>query len=197
MTLNLEELTGFSLDIFIAALAAVVVILLIIVIINGVKMTKLKKKYRIFMSGENAQSLEDTILKRMDQIDELVDSDKENKQKIQTVMDHLDQTYQKVGLVKYDAFNEMGGKLSFSLALLNRKNDGFIINAMHSREGCYTYIKEIINGNSIILLADEEKEALEMAINPKNKKEKTAYSIRSLTFSSRCVKYNKFYPKNK
>ena len=94
MTLNLEELTGFSLDIFIAALAAVVVILLIIVIINGVKMTKLKKKYRIFMSGENAQSLEDTILKRMDQIDELVDSDKENKQKIQTVMDHLDQTYQ-------------------------------------------------------------------------------------------------------
>ena len=127
-------------------------------------MTKLKKKYRIFMSGENAQSLEDTILKRMDQIDELVDSDKENKQKIQTVMDHLDQTYQKVGLVKYDAFNEMGGKLSFSLALLNRKNDGFIINAMHSREGCYTYIKEIINGNSIILLADEEKEALEMAM---------------------------------
>ena len=127
-------------------------------------MTKLKKKYRIFMSGENAQSLEDTILKRMDQIDELVDSDKENKQKIQTIMDHLDQTYQKVGLVKYDAFNEMGGKLSFSLALLNRKNDGFIINAMHSREGCYTYIKEIINGNSIILLADEEKEALEMAM---------------------------------
>ena len=116
------------------------------------------------MSGENAQSLEDTILKHMDQIDELVDSDKENKQKIQTVMDHLDQTYQKVGLVKYDAFNEMGGKLSFSLALLNRKNDGFIINAMHSREGCYTYIKEIINGNSIILLADEEKEALEMAM---------------------------------
>lgn len=79
MTLNLEELTGFSLDIFIAALAAVVVILLIIVIINGVKMTKLKKKYRIFMSGENAQSLEDTILKRMDQIDELVDSDKEKQ----------------------------------------------------------------------------------------------------------------------
>ena len=57
----------------------------------------------------------------------------------------------------------MGGKLSFSIAMLNEKNDGFIINAMHSREGCYTYIKEIIDGNSIIALADEEKEALEMA----------------------------------
>ncbi len=43
----------------------------------------------------------------------------------------------------------MGGKLSFSLALLSQTNDGFIINAMHSREGCYTYIKEIIDGNSV------------------------------------------------
>ena len=79
------------------------------------------------------------------------------------VLDHLDNTYQKVGLVKYDAFNEMGGKLSFSLALLNRKT-WFYINAMHSREGCYTYIKEIIDGNSVIMLAEEEKEALEMAL---------------------------------
>ena len=45
------------------------------------------------------------------------------------------------------------------------KNNGFIINAMHSREGCYTYIKEIIDGNSVIMLAEEEKEALEMALS--------------------------------
>ena len=72
-------------------------------------------------------------------------------------------TFQKVGLVKYDAFNEMGGKLSFSLALLNETNDGFVLNAVHSREGCYTYVKEIVGGNSIIVLADEEQEALDMA----------------------------------
>ena len=70
-------------------------------------------------------------------------------------------------MVKYDAFHEMGGKLSFSLALLDQKNDGFIINAMHSREGCYTYIKEILSGNSIIVLADEEKEALDIAMGVK------------------------------
>ena len=73
-------------------------------------------------------------------------------------------TFQKVGLIKYDAFNEMGGKLSFSLALLNETNDGFIINAMHSREGCYTYIKEVVDGNSIITLSEEEEEALQMAL---------------------------------
>ena len=64
----------------------------------------------------------------------------------------------------------MGGKLSFSLALLDQKNDGFIINAMHSREGCYTYIKEILNGNSIIVLAEEEKEALNLAMESEVKK---------------------------
>ena len=76
----------------------------------------------------------------------------------------MKKTFQKVGLVKYDAFHEMGGKLSFSLVLLNEMNDGFVLNAMHSREGCYTYIKEIVSGNSIIVLSEEEKEALEMAI---------------------------------
>lgn len=167
MDINLQELTGIRLDLFVIALAALVVVLIIILIVNSVKMSKLKKNYRIFMEGNDAKSLEDTLIKRLDQIDDLMESDKENKEAIQVVLDHLDATYQKVGLVKYDAFNEMGGKLSFSLALLNRKNDGFIINAMHSREGCYTYIKEIINGNSVILLSEEEKEALEEAVNYK------------------------------
>ena len=63
----------------------------------------------------------------------------------------------------------MGGKLSFALALLNDNNSGFIINCMHSsREGCYTYIKEIIKGESFVILADEEKEALDIAMNSKN-----------------------------
>ena len=76
----------------------------------------------------------------------------------------MQKTYQKMGLVKYDAFHEMGGKLSFSLAMLDEKNNGYIINAMHSREGCYTYIKEIIDGNSVIVLAEEEQEALNQAM---------------------------------
>ena len=73
-------------------------------------------------------------------------------------------TYQKMGLIKYDAFHEMGGKLSFSLAMLDVRNNGFIINAMHTREGCYTYIKEIVDGNSIIVLSEEEQEALKRAM---------------------------------
>ena len=119
------------------------------------------------MMGKNAESLEDTLVKRIQQVDELLTYEAENRENIQKIFDSLKFTFQKVGMVKYDAFHEMGGKLSFSLALLDQKNDGFIINAMHSREGCYTYIKEIVNGNSIIVLADEEKEALDIAMGLK------------------------------
>ena len=149
-------------------LAALTVLLLLIVFINIIQMHKLKKKYKMFMDGKNAKTLEESILSRMDQIDHLISSTQKNESDIQKIYKNMKTTFQKVGLVKYDAFHEMGGKLSFSLALLNEINDGFIVNAMHSREGCYTYIKEIIDGNSIIALADEEQEALDMAMKSKD-----------------------------
>jgi recombinational DNA repair protein RecR len=76
--------------------------------------------------------------------------------------------FQKYAVVKYDALEEMGGKLSYALCMLNEKNDGYIINTVHSREGCYSYVKEIIDGNSVIGLAEEEIQALEEAL--KNEK---------------------------
>ena len=148
--------------------SALTVLLLLIVFINIIQMHKLKKKYKMFMDGKNAKTLEESILSRMDQIDHLISSTQKNESDIQKIYKNMKTTFQKVGLVKYDAFHEMGGKLSFSLALLNEINDGFIVNAMHSREGCYTYIKEIIDGNSIIALADEEQEALDMAMKSKD-----------------------------
>ena len=72
-----------------------------------------------------------------------------------------------MGLIKYDAFQQMGGQLSFSLALLDENNTGFIINSVHSTEGCYSYTKEIRNGTSAIDLSAEEAEALAMAMGNK------------------------------
>lgn len=57
--------------------------------------------------------------------------------------------YQKIGIVRYDAFQEMGGNLSFVLTMLDENNNGWVFNAMHSREGCYTYIKEIVKGRKL------------------------------------------------
>lgn len=159
----ISKYIGFDSDYIIIGLAAIVIILFILYIVNIVQISKLKKRYNIFMSGTTAKSLEDTLLKRLDQVDDLIAANSSNEKSINQLFDNMKCTFQKIGLVKYDAFQEMGGKLSFSLAMLNEEDDGFVINAVHSREGCYTYIKEIVGGNSIIVLADEEQEALDMA----------------------------------
>ena len=91
------------------------------------------------------------------------ENDKKTKQ-IADIFENLKTTVQKCGIVKYDAFHEMGGKLSFALVMLDQNNTGHVINAMHSREGCYIYIKEIIKGESYIPLGDEEKKALDKAL---------------------------------
>lgn len=160
----ISKMFGFDSDYIIIGLAVFCLILLILLIVNISQINSLKKRYKIFMSGKSAKSLEDTLIKRLDQVDTLLAANSANEKNIKKIFANMKSTFQKVGLVKYDAFHEMGGKLSFSLALLNESNDGFVMNAVHSREGCYTYIKEIIDGNSIIVLADEEKEALEMAM---------------------------------
>ena len=159
----ITKLLGFDSDYIIIALVAVTLILLILYIVNVVQMAQLKKRYKIFMSGKNARNLEKTLIERLDQVDELIEANTANERNIKTLFANMKFTFQKVGLVKYDAFNEMGGKLSFSLALLNETDNGFVMNAVHSREGCYTYVKEIIDGNSVIILSEEEKEAVEMA----------------------------------
>lgn len=159
----ISQMLGFDSDYIIIALVVMVFIMFIIMIINLVQISKLKNRYKIFMSGKNARNLEKTLIDRLEQVDQLLEANAANEKNIKVIFDKMRFTFQKVGLVKYDAFHEMGGKLSFSLALLNEKNDGFVMNAVHSREGCYTYIKEIIDGNSIIVLSPEETEALNMA----------------------------------
>ena len=160
----IAEYLGFDSDYLIIALAAIVVVMIVLWIMNIIQIKKLKKNYKIFMKGKDAKSLEEVLIRRLDQVDSLILSNKQNEKDIQNIFANMKFTFQKVGLVKYDAFQEMGGKLSFSVALLNEKNDGFVLNAVHSREGCYTYIKEIVDGNSIIVLAEEEQEALKMAM---------------------------------
>ncbi len=151
--------------IFIIILLACNVILMIWMIVVGNKRRKMEKRYEAFMRGKDLESLEDVITERFDQIDKMIKDTEDNSRVNNEILEKMVGTVQKTGIVKYDAFNEMGGKLSFALAMLNGENNGFVINAMHSREGCYTYIKEIIKGESYIPLGAEEKEALNQALD--------------------------------
>ena len=150
--------------IFIIALLVISIALLIYIICINKKLNRLYEKYDKFLRGKDAQTLEEVIYKRFDEVDRLVVADRVKNGQIEEIYDNLKIVYQKCGIVKYDAFNEMGGKLSFALCMLDKENCGFVLNAMHSREGCYTYIKEVIKGESNIELSENEREALNSAI---------------------------------
>ena len=137
------------------------IILMFLLYINvNMKYNRLKSSYNVFMRGQDGKTLEESF----DELDELSNIAHENKADIRILYRALRSSCQKVGIVKYDAFGEMGGKLSFALTMLDNDNNGWILNSMHSRDGCYTYIKEIVRGESYIELSEEEAESLDQAV---------------------------------
>ena len=118
------------------------------------------------MVGEDGKSLEKIILDRFKEIDDLSGSLEAVESRLNQMDTILLDTYKKMVLRKYDAFQEMGGNLSFVLVMLTARNNGYIINVMHStREGCYIYAKNVEEGKCDIELSEEEKAALEEAIS--------------------------------
>lgn len=153
-----------KIEILIIALFVLVVVLFILVINANMKYNRLKFSYNSFMKGKDGRTLEDSIFERFEELDNLTEMAIKNRQAIRKINEEMMSNFQKVGIVKYDAFNEMGGKLSFAITLLDGNNSGYIINSMHSREGCYNYVKEIVKGESYIELSEEEAESLDNAI---------------------------------
>lgn len=164
MESKILEKIGIDPGIILIVMAILIVILFFIAINASMKYSRLKASYNSFMKGKDGKNLEDSIFERFDELDELTKIALKNRKEIRTLQGDLLKTLQKVGILRYDAFNEMGGNLSFALTLLDGNNNGYIINSMHSREGCYNYIKEIVKGESYIELSGEELESLERAI---------------------------------
>lgn len=145
-------------------LVVLILVLIVLLAVQISKTSKLKKRLDKFVLGRDGASLEQDIAGLYEDNKFLKTSADKNKKDIRTLYKRMENAYQKMGIVKYDAFNQMGGQLSFSLALLDENNNGFIINSVHSTEGCYSYTKEIKNGESSISLGKEEEEALATAI---------------------------------
>lgn len=155
---------GFDPVYIIIGQAVLTLLLLVVVIVCIVKMRKLYRSYDYFMRGKDAETLEDMIVKQMEDIITLKAEDRSNKDSIRTINKNIRASYQKFGMVKYNAFKGMGGNLSLAFAMLDYTNTGFVLNSVHSREGCYLYLKEVDRGQTEVLLGSEEKEALEQAL---------------------------------
>ena len=153
---SILNLCPFDPAYIIMGLVILVVLLLILAIITMTKLRRLDRKY--------AETLEDIIMDEIDELRDLRAEDRSNKDSIRTLNRNFRASFQKYGIVKYNAFKGMGGNLSFALAVLDYTNSGFVMNCVHSREGCYLYIKEVDMGQTDIVLGNEEQEALEQAL---------------------------------
>jgi hypothetical protein len=155
---------GLVLMIAVVLLMIGVIALLVALISSNKKVKALNQKYEAFMKGKDAESMEDRFLDSFQEIERIQKILKAQKAEIGKLDKRVKKSYQKIGLIKYNGFAGMGGMASFALTLLDETNDGFILNAIHSREGCYPYIKEVKDGKCETTLGQEERNSLEMAL---------------------------------
>ena len=159
------ENIGIDPGIIIIILLIIVIILIGSMISYSLRLSRLERKYKMFMKGSDAQSLEKTFMRKFAQIDRLYEAKENHEQTIKSIVKNFRVIFSKYGVEKYDAFDDVGGKLSFALALLDKENTGLILNAVHSRDNSFLYLKEIVKGESYVMLSQEEVEALRKAVN--------------------------------
>ncbi|MCR5676330.1 MAG: DUF4446 family protein [Lachnospiraceae bacterium] len=141
------------------------VVLLVFVLRQQKQIKDLDKRLRKLMRGKNTTSLETEIIHLFEANDVLTETAHDVQRTLEKQQVMLDRCFHRIGVIKYDAFNQMGGKLSFALALLNEENNGLILNSVHSPDGNYTYVKEVVDGRSELELGTEEQQALERALS--------------------------------
>ena len=146
----LFERAGVDVGMIVILLIILVAVMAVVTVSMSIRLSRLTRRYRLFMKGKDGQSMEKAFGQKFREIEKLMKQGK---------------TLTRYGIVKYDAFDDVGGKLSFALAMLDRSNTGFILNAIHSRDNCFLYIKEIVKGESYIMLSDEEIRALQQAVS--------------------------------
>ena len=162
---SIFENLGIDPGIIIIVLLILVIILVVQSISANMRLSRLERKYKMFMKGSDAQSLEKTFVRKFAQIDRLYEAKEDHEHSINHIKKNFNMIFSKYGVEKYDAFDDVGGKLSFALALLDKENTGLILNAVHSRDNCFLYLKEIVKGESYVMLSQEEVEALRKAVN--------------------------------
>lgn len=125
---------------------------------------KIKKKLRILFEGKKAKDLEKLIFEIIQRQD-LSEKSVSDLKKFDNYLEKMALlSIQKVGIVRYNPFKEVGGDQSFSIVLLNSQNNGFVITSLYGRETSRIYGKPIENGSSKYQLSEEEKKAIEQAI---------------------------------
>ena len=152
----------------IIGLAVITLLLFIITMILLSSVKKLEKKYRKMMRGVNNKNLEQAIIDNLDNIEKALSKSQEAIEECKSISEELKGCVNKIAIMRYKAFEDIGSDLSFSVAILDSFNDGVIITGIYSRHDSTTYAKPIDKGISRYDLSEEEIHVLNEAINSKN-----------------------------
>lgn len=157
--------TGIDPFLIICVLALLIIILMILNIVSLTKIGNLRKKLERFTEGKDGETLEEEIFNSLEKTLELDESNKDTRAELVKLRRVQRYSYQKMGIVRYNAFNDLSGNLSYAVCLLNQRNDGMVINSVYSREGSYSYIKTVKGGIADVPLSPAEQRAMDQAID--------------------------------
>ena len=153
-------------DAFLYILAVGFIIVLVLYIVNCMKLNKIKKNYNSFMKKVgNGSNIEESLKRYIGEVEAVSDKNKEIAASINKLNNDLTKCIKKIGIIRYSAFKDTGSDLSFALALLNDENTGIVLNGIYSAEASNIYAKSVNRGKSSYTISDEEKQAINMAIN--------------------------------
>ena len=145
-------------------LIAVNIILIIIVIFTNIRFERFKNKNVEFMKKlGDGTNIEEMLKKYISSTDYVNQENALIKSNIKNIEKEMKTNLQKIGIVRYNAFDDVGSNLSFAVAILDDNDNGVVFNGIYARETSSVYAKPVINGTSEYPLSNEEKEAIKNA----------------------------------
>ncbi len=159
---------NFELNVLEIVILIINLMLLVLYVLNCMKLQKLRKNYSDFMTklgkGENINEM---LVNYLQKVDNIENENKEIENYCQKLEKESKECLKKIGLIRYNAYKDTGSELSFTLAILDERNCGIVLNGIYGRDTSNIYAKPIEQGESKYALSKEEQEALKIAINQK------------------------------
>ncbi len=152
-----------NLQYVIITLTALILIALIVFININIKLARLNRRYQKMMQGTDGTNLERILFQHIDTVKDATAKVAALEQEAQRLDGRLKYCIQKLGVVRFNAFEDTGSDLSFAVALLDTNDDGVVFSSIYSRSESRVYAKPVADGKSTYFLTEEEKKAISEA----------------------------------
>lgn len=150
---------------YVILVMTVLLLFSLVIFINiNMKLSYMNKRYKKLMTGMDGSNIERILMAHIDEVRELVKKVDELENENKRINVIAKKSVQKVGVVRFSAFEGIGSDLSYAVAVLDYNNNGVVFSSIFGREDSRCYAKPIIDSKSTYLLTDEEKRAIEEAI---------------------------------